>query len=114
MMLLLGTTDTGILGSTGLLTQMQFSRDMESRSDETGLSAIETIYGHVGGALDLYRVLDAIGEANPIEPPQFFSTHPLSETRLKELSELITNRGWLSDEATTPLPEQFSTWLSEG
>jgi len=113
MMLLLGSTDTGILGSTGLLTQMQFSRDMESRSDETGLTAVEKIYGHVNGALDLYKVLDAISESNPVEPPQFFSTHPISEARLKELSGLITERGWKQGKEITPLPKQFSNWLSE-
>lgn len=114
MMLLLGSTDTGILGSTGLLTQMQFSRDMEIRSDEVGLAAVEKVYGHVSGALDLYQVLDAISESNTIEPPQFFSTHPVSETRLKELSELIADRSWRQNVQSTFLPPQFSIWLSEG
>lgn len=114
MMLLLGGTDTGILGSAGLLTQMQFSREMESRSDEMGLTAVEKIYGHVSGALDLYKVLDAISESNPIHPPQFFSTHPVSETRLKELSELITDKAWRQDVPPASLPKQFSVWLSEG
>ena len=113
MMLLLGTTDTGILGSTGLFTQMQFSRDMESRSDETGLSAVQVVYGHVNGALDLYRVLDAINIASPLESPQFFSTHPLSETRFQELSQLIADKGWNNKAAITSLPKNFSLWLSE-
>ena len=113
MMLLLGSTDTGILGSTGLLTQMQFSRDMESRSDETGLIAVEQLYGHVSGVLDLYRVLDSISEASPLDPPQFFSTHPISETRINELSELIVEMGWKEKAAVTPFPKQFSTWLSD-
>lgn len=113
MMLLLGSTDTGILGSTGLLTQMQFSRDMEIRSDETGLIAIERLYGHVSGALDLYSVLEAISESSPLEPPQFFSTHPVSQTRMKELSELIVARQWQQNAPVTLFPEQFSTWLSE-
>jgi len=114
MMLLLGSTDTGILGSAGLLTQMQFSREMESRSDETGLNAVEKVYGHVGGALDLYQVLDAVSESNLVEPPPFFSTHPISKTRIKELSVLITDRNWRQDVSPTLLPKQFSIWLSEG
>ena len=112
MMLLLGSTDTGILGSTGLLTQMRFSRDMESRSDETGLIAIEKLYGHVGGALGLYQVLEAMGESSSLEEPQFFSTHPMSETRLEALSDLIADRAWLSGVPATPFPEGFSSWLS--
>jgi len=101
------------LGSTGLLTQMQFSRDMESRSDETGLIAIERLYGHVSGALDLYKVLDSISEANPLDPPQFFSTHPVSEMRINELSQLIKDKAWKEGAPVTPFPKQFSTWLSE-
>lgn len=112
MMLLLGSTDNSLLGSAGLLTQMQFSREMESRSDEVGLMAVEKLYGHVGGALDLYAVLDEIGQSSVLEPPQLFSTHPMSKTRLKELSELIAKKAWLQDSAVTPLPQQFSTWLS--
>ncbi len=114
MMLLLGSTDTGILGSAGLLTQMQFSREMEIRSDETGLTAIESLYGHVNGALDLYSVLEAISESSPFEPPQFFSTHPVSETRIKELVELIDAKKWRQSMPITPLPDKFSVWLSEG
>lgn len=114
MMLLLGSTDTGILGSTGLLTQMKFSREMETRSDETGLVAVQRLYGHVNGALGLYSVLDAISESSILdEPSQFFSTHPVSDTRIKELSELIVEKEWLLSMPVTPLPKLFSTWLSE-
>ena len=112
MILLLGSTDTGILGSTGLFTQMQFSREMEIRSDEVGLKAIQQIYGHVGGALELYKVLQAVSDSSLLEPPQFFSTHPANELRVNELSELITQRGWLQDASVTKLPESFSVWLS--
>ena len=112
MMLLLGSTDTGILGSTGLLTQMQFSRDMESRSDEAGLIAVETLYGHVNGALDLYRTLEVISQSSLLEQPEFLSTHPMSEARMKELSELIVQRGWRDDLPVTPFPDQVSIGLS--
>jgi len=113
MMLLLGSTETGILGSAGLLTQMQFGRDMESRSDEAGLDAVEQLYGHVNGALALYDVLDSISSANSLEPPPFFSTHPSSDARLDDLSALIAARQWRVDGTITQLPKQFSVWLSE-
>lgn len=113
MMLLLGNADSGILGSTGLLTQMNFSRDMESRADERGLKAVEHLYGHVKGALGLYQVLESISDATPLSQPEFFSTHPESDTRLDELSALISKNNWLQHAKETPLPESFSAWLSE-
>lgn len=112
MMLLLGNADSGVLGSTGLLTQMNFSRDMESQADERGIKAVEHLYGHVNGALDLYQVLESISETSSLSQPEFFSTHPESDTRLDDLSGLISENNWLNQEKITPLPESFSAWLS--
>ena len=113
MMLLLGNADGGVLGSTGLLTQMNFSRDMESHADKKGLKAVEYIYGHVSGALGLYQVLDSISHAEPLSQPEFFSTHPKSDTRLEDLADLIEKNGWQQKQKITPLPNAFSTWLSK-
>lgn len=113
MMLLLGSADKGILGSTGLLTQMNFSRDMESHADERGLTAVERLYGHVGGALGLYQVLESISHAEPLSQPEFFSTHPESDTRLKDLAGLIAKNEWQNKLEVTPLPDAFSAWLSK-
>ena len=112
MMVLLGNADGGVLGSTGLYTQMNFSRDMESDADVQGLKAVERMYGHVNGALDLYRVLESVADATPLSQPEFFSTHPHSDTRLEELSALIKKNAWASSAEPKALPEQFSTWLS--
>lgn len=112
MMVLLGNADGGVLGSAGLYTQMNFSRYMESDADTQGIEAVERIYGHVNGALDLYRVLESVADATPLSQPEFFSTHPHSDTRLGELSELIEKNSWLSSAEPEALPEQFYTWLS--
>lgn len=114
LMVMLGDSGaSGILGSAGLLTQLQFSRSMESKADEAGLQAVHGVYGHLAGALDLYRVLDAISAANPINPPAFFSTHPVSEKRLGHLSELITENGWKADGEVRAFPEAFSVWITD-
>lgn len=113
MMLLLGHSDKGILGSAGLLTQMNFSRDMEADADQKGLKAVNELYGHVSGALGLYEALESIDRAMPISQPEFFSTHPESGTRLKDLSVLIASNGWAQSETLTPLPDLFSLWLSD-
>ena len=112
MMVLLGNADGGVLGSAGLYTQMNFSRAMESDADVQGLKAVERIYGHVNGALDLYRVLESVADATPLSQPEFFSTHPHSDTRLDELSEVIERNAWVSSGESKALPDRFSTWLS--
>lgn len=113
MMLLLGNADGGILGGTGLLTQMNFSREMESNADELGLNAVERLYGHVNGALGLYRVLESLGHASPLSPPEFFSTHPESDTRLEDLEGLIARNGWKAGtEQKVALPGRYLFWLT--
>ena len=114
LMVVLGDTGaSGILGSAGLLTQLQFSRSMENKADEAGLLAVQRIYGHLGGALDLYRVLESISDANPVNPPAFFSTHPVSEARFSHLSELIAENGWSANGDVQALPESFSVWMTD-
>lgn len=114
LMVVLGDTGgAGVLGSAGLLTQLQFSRSMENKADEAGLLAVQRLYGHLGGALDLYQVLGAMNEANAVNPPAIFSTHPLSEARLSHLSELIANNGWRADGEVRALPESFSAWMTD-
>lgn len=114
LMVVLGDTGTsGILGSAGLLTKLQFSRAMESAADEVGLRAVQGVYGHLGGALDLYRVLESISEANPVNPPAFFSSHPRSGARFSRLSELIAENGWSAKGEVRALPESFSVWMTD-
>lgn len=112
MMLLLGGADKSLLGSAGLLTQMNFSRDMETSADEAGLQAVQRIYGHVNGALDLYHVLNDVGGTKTFAEPEFFSTHPQSGNRIEVLMRLAKAKGWDSRNSKTPLPDTFSLWLS--
>lgn len=74
---------------------------------------MQRIYGHLGGALDLYRVLESISDANPVNPPAFFSTHPVSEARFSHLSELIAENGWSANGDVQALPESFSVWMTD-
>ncbi|PWR00107.1 M48 family metallopeptidase [Leucothrix pacifica] len=114
MMVLLGNADSGILGSTGLYTQMNFSRDMETAADVRGLNAVQRIYGHVGGALDLYKILESVSADSSVSQPEFFSTHPQSSTRLDDLNNLIQKHSWQQSPDVKLLPDDFSAWLSEG
>ena len=110
--LLLGKSDIHLLGSTGLYTQLKFSRDMESSSDIEGLQALVKVYGHANGATDLFKVLNSLTEAMPTEPA-FFVTHPLGENRIKHIENIAQKNNWSLDKPTKPLPPHFKTWLTQ-
>lgn len=97
------------LGEAGYLTILKYSRDMESQSDETAIAAVISIYGHLAGAEDLFTALQA--ETANIEPPEFFSTHPLTEDRINNLSVHAEKIGENERAEVTFLPDDFSKWL---
>ena len=103
----------GILGKAGLLTTLKFSRDQEREADETGLAAVAKLYGHVSGVQQLYQILQ--NEHNAIESntPEFFSTHPLTEKRIKMIQSMANQHGWKQDASITPLPSEFNAWLGK-
>lgn len=115
--LMMGYSDVDILGNTGLYTQLHFSRSMETDADEAGLTAVHSVYGHVNGAVDLYKTLREIGEDYGQEAASsaFFSTHPLDQERIYNLTRIATEQGWLDDKAVIqPLPPEFEDWLGDG
>lgn len=103
-----GSVDA-VMGNTGLLTLLKFSRDMESEADEDALHMVNALYGHVSGAADLFKVLHEARDVN--EMPQFISSHPLDQNRLTQLAERATARGWSVTGQQQPLPTAFSHWL---
>ncbi len=112
--LLFAGSDSTPLQNAGLFTQLAFSRDMEQEADVSALAAVHAIYGHVSGAADLFRVIQAERrDSGDGEPPAFLSTHPLDEKRIDELARIARERGWRTDLPTTPLPEPFHSWLQK-
>ena len=99
---LAGLTDSSlfdnVLGRAGALTTLTFSRHQETRADAQALRALTRVYGHVGGAGDLFVALRARG---PAEPPAFLNTHPLTSDRL----ERIRNHGGGHAGPLIPLPD---------
>jgi predicted Zn-dependent protease len=94
-----------VLGTSGMLTLLTFSRAQEEEADETGLAALVLAYGHAGGATDTFQVLQrAAREHRAAEPPKFLSTHPLGEQRIERLGAIIKRSGWPADGARTPIP----------
>jgi len=99
----------GILGEAGYLTLMKYSRDMELEADKTAIRALNSIYGHLAGADDLFTVLQK--EMTGLELPEFFSTHPLNEARVKEIKSYISTQSTLERNKITPLHKKFKQWL---
>lgn len=94
------------------LASTRFSRSMETDADQAALAAVNSIYGHVNGADDLFELF--IGIRDDDEQgflDSFFSTHPLDDNRIQGIEEQAATNGWLSSGAITPLPAQFLQWL---
>ncbi|MGD8913711.1 MAG: M48 family metallopeptidase [Candidatus Thiodiazotropha sp.] len=100
-----------IVGNTGMLTALSFSRDQERESDDTALDTLMALYGNVAGADQLFEALQSTQGAP--EMVEFFSTHPLSKNRLNRI-HVFNNKLALSktDTVITPLPADFDSWLS--
>jgi Zn-dependent protease with chaperone function len=99
-----------IVGNTGMLTALTFSRDQERESDETALHTLMALYGNVAGADQLFEALqDTQGLPEMLE---FFSTHPLSKNRINRI-HLFNDKFAVSETeaVVTPLPADFELWL---
>jgi Zn-dependent protease with chaperone function len=99
-----------LIGGASTLTILKFSRGMEEQADSEAMDAVEKMYGGLHGADALFRVLQK--EASRHEPPAFFSTHPLTRARIKAVTQRIQSSPDLDGNRITPLPEDFSKWLT--
>jgi predicted Zn-dependent protease len=103
-----------ILGQSGMLTLLTFSRAQEEEADDDALAALVETYGHAGGAADTFRAMrDAAGERGLSEPPKFLSTHPVTPERIARLEQAIAAKGWNPDGARTPMPQVVREALAE-
>jgi len=98
-----------VIGETGLLTNLGFSREQERDADSAGLAALAALYGHAAGALDLYRVLQEEKGPSSTVHLDFFETHPDARRRIAAIEDEARANGWSLDGEVTPLPE----WLLE-
>ena len=103
-------TAEGLIWGPNALLLRQFSREAESRADRAALAAVVAEYGHIAGADAFFRImLDATGETLPEQGPEFLSTHPLTEKRIKALGKLAEARGWAAEGEMTPLAKTLTT-----
>lgn len=99
------------LGDMGLLTILSFNREQERQADETALSAIYQLYGHVAGADSVFKRFGEL-EGSHITP-ELFNSHPYSENRRSAIEALAKKQAWPITGSLAPLPALGSSMNSE-
>lgn len=89
----------GDIGSQLMLNM--YSREQERTADRLALSALHSLYGHVGGATQLFEVVG--DEDDPTASIESLSTHPQLEDRIESIETIAAQAGWLQ-QAVEPYP----------
>lgn len=98
-----------VLGQTGLLTMMSFSREQESAADRTALLTLKRYYGHLKGAAILFEILQQ--EEDGYKVPSFFNSHPLTEDRIKAIKGFARSIKAPKGSDVKPFPEDVQKAL---
>lgn len=85
-----GDAVTGLAGQAVQLSLLSYDRGQESEADELGMRYMTKVGYNPIGQLQLMQILKAA--AGGERPPEFMSTHPLPETRIKRIEELLATR----------------------
>lgn len=92
-----------LLGDSGLLTTLHFSRSQETRADRAGLEAVAGYYGHVNDATRIFEHFLQEEQRAGFTLPGLFRTHPASDDRIDRLRSLAKQKGWPQTGEVTPL-----------
>jgi predicted Zn-dependent protease len=69
------------------MTQLHFGREDESEADRYGLKYMAQSGYDPSGMLDVMRILKEASKGP--RQPEFLATHPLPETRLEEIKQIL-------------------------
>lgn len=100
-----------VLDMTALVGGATFTRGMESRADSAAIAAVNSLYGHVGGADALFRLLASRSADNDELPnwaETFLRTHPLSIDRVDAIEAAADENEWSFEGNTTPLTDSLA------
>lgn len=97
-----GTLAAIALDGAQVISSAQYSQGQETAADEVGLELLQQHYGHVAGATDFFRTL----EAQDNGAIAFLSTHPAPEKRVQHLNQLILQKAY-PQQQKTPLPPEL-------
>jgi len=114
MFAVMGSTESDTLGNilsnANLITTLNFSRDMEREADDSALASIVKHYGHTEGSNTLFNIFQSY-EKNSLTPPEFFSSHPVTKNRIKNVTAMAIKNKWETTGELTELPAEFQNWL---
>ena len=103
----MGTGNGDLVTITGSLTNLHYSRQQETAADIYALGAMVNYYGHGNDSLKFFNRLQT---ESSIPLPKFvgyFSTHPLTQTRIDYLSQVAKQKNWQMTGEVTDLPAWF-------
>lgn len=104
----------GVLSQAGLATTLAFSRDQERVADDSALAVLAQEYGHLGGAMDLFRVMAALPGADSAVPQvEVLRTHPLTPNRQRAIEEWARRNDVRIEGARRPLPAAIAALRGE-
>jgi Zn-dependent protease with chaperone function len=84
------------------ITELNFSRNQETRADEFALELLNCAYGNVAGATDFFKKIPK--EQDPGKFGHYFASHPENLKRIVDLNKIIRDRGFKTA-GEKPLPE---------
>jgi len=97
-----------ILNKLLFITDLKFSRDQERFADLYAVDLLNCYYGHVGGSTDFFKKLTEKDYSKLVL--RFYSTHPLSEDRIKRVRKYISEKGYkVQDLKNIPQKHQENT-----
>ena len=102
----------GAVQTAGVLPLLKYSRNQESDADAEALAALAAVYGHVGGARDLFNAFGKLSTSEAA-PTSILRTHPLTQDRMGAVERLAMQRGWKLDGERRPLPPALAQLKAE-
>lgn len=82
-----GDAITGLAGQAVQITLLSYDRDQESEADSLGMRYMVKCYYNPIGQLQVMEILKK--EAGTSNSPEFLQTHPIPETRIKRIQQII-------------------------
>ncbi|MEN8141768.1 MAG: M48 family metallopeptidase [Thermodesulfobacteriota bacterium] len=86
---------TQLVTPTMQLGQARYSQGREFMADEVGLRGVQALYGHVGGATELFELIGR-EEGDGLPLSHYFASHPQTAERLARLADIAGAAGWQS------------------
>ena len=96
-----------LVNESMLLGLMKFSRDQETESDIAALRAINSLYGNVKGAEQLFTMFAELTRGQD-SSAEIFLSHPHSQNRWQQLKSIANEQGWQMQGDDVALPAMFN------